>query len=193
MDDQSIARPALGPLGLPGELRTAGKKLLNQQCWCWGRDIRYKPGNLLLRYGFSRFRVPEGRQGSSAYTLELGEHSIVVWGWGVWYGDGREENLYLPRHTMRPELMAPGGPPSTVWSLEALPATRLPRRAEDWRRVRGLLQGCCAWLAEYELWIVATAGLPYRCDCVARWHKAAIPAEIMADQWRALGRICAAN
>jgi hypothetical protein len=193
MDCQTTALPVLAPLGLPGEVRSAGKKLLNQQCWCWGRDIRYKPGNLLLRYGFSRFRVPEGRQGSSAYTLELGERSIVVWGWGVWYGHGGEESLYLPRHTMRPELMAPGGPPSTVWSLEAMPTSRLPRRAEDWRRVRGLLQGCCATLAEYERWIMTTAGLAYRCDCVARWHRTSIPAESMAPQWHQLSWLCGAN
>ena len=31
---------------------------MEQQVWCWGRDVEYPDGNLLMQYGFERnFRM----------------------------------------------------------------------------------------------------------------------------------------
>jgi hypothetical protein len=54
----------IGPAGiqrpryLPRALRQWGETMIHQQCWNWGQDIRRRRGNLLLEYGFSRYRIP---------------------------------------------------------------------------------------------------------------------------------------
>ena len=63
--------------------------LLDQQMWCWGCDIRHGEGNVLLQYGFSRWRPPEGTLGSTAYQLEAPpSRQVVLWGFGVGIGTG---------------------------------------------------------------------------------------------------------
>ncbi len=180
-----------GRPGLPTRARQLGKTLFNQQCWCWGCDIRQSE-NLLLRYGFSRHRVPERQQGSSAYTIQLeNAATVIVWGWGLWYSDGGSTSLYLPRHELRPGLMELDTVPSSVWSLRELPSYQLPRTGREWARVRELLGQSCRWIGTYETWVAQTAGLAYRAECVARWQKKAIAAEDMAGQWQELADIAA--
>lgn len=185
----SVIQPAVQPsrIGLPAAVRKTGGVLLNQQCWCWGRDIRYAAGNLLLRYGFERYRVPEGKQGSSVYTAELAAGcAVVVWGWGLWWSDGGAQSVYLPRQTLRPSLMNVSSPPSSVWSLADLPPCHAPRSCQDWRRVRELLHTNALWISRYESWVIEAVGLPYRAECVAGWRKTRIAAEQMTQHWQEL-------
>ncbi len=176
--------------GLPAEARKLGGRLFNQQCWCWGCDIRQSE-NLLLRYGFTRHRVPAQQHGSSAYTLRENAATVIVWGWGLWYSDGGSASLYLPRHTLRPGLMAVEAAPSNVWSLNDLPSYQLPRSGHEWARVRELLGQSCRWIGRYETWVAEASGVGYRAECVARWHKNPIAAEEMAAQWQTLAEIAA--
>ncbi|HVF09872.1 MAG TPA: hypothetical protein VNA16_03670 [Abditibacteriaceae bacterium] len=66
---------------LSGRARALGKRLLAQQCWCWGQDVRYVEGNLLLRYGFERRRAPQWQSGATTYLLRhLPDRVIALWG-----------------------------------------------------------------------------------------------------------------
>lgn len=70
----------------PERLVSQGTKLLTQQCWYWGCDVRRAEGNLLLERGFTRTRPPAGAEGSTAYALEpaLGAQ-LTLWSFGFFY------------------------------------------------------------------------------------------------------------
>ena len=53
---------------VPPSVIREGKLLLDQQCWCWGQDIRHPEGNLLLTHGFVRERH-DTEKDLSRYTL----------------------------------------------------------------------------------------------------------------------------
>ncbi len=181
-------------LGLPSEVRRQGTPLLNQQCWCWGCDIRRAEGNLLLAYGFTRQRPPAGQQGSSAYSLRLvNGQALVLWGFGLFYGHPALGGLYLARSGFAPRLLDDPTPPAHAWSWEQLAAAYAPRDVQAWWRAHRLLALAADWIAGYERWVVTTYGLAYRAACVAAWRKAALPATAMADAWRDLAQRCAAR
>lgn len=178
--------------GLPVAVRRRGAPLLNQQCWCWGCDIRRAAGNLLLAYGCTRQRPPAGQQGSSAYTLWLPNgQALVLWGFGLFYGHPALGGLYLARSGFAPRLLDDPTPPAHAWSWEQLAAAYAPRDVQDWWRAHHLLALTADWIAGYERWVVATCGLAYRTACVAAWRKAALPAPAMAAAWRDLAQHCA--
>ncbi len=52
-------------LALEPELARRGRKLLHEQCSHWGADIRREEGNLLIEYGFERYRPPAEDNGCS--------------------------------------------------------------------------------------------------------------------------------
>jgi hypothetical protein len=137
-----------------------GTRLLHQQCWHWGWDIRHGAGNLLLDHGFSRYRV-EAEKGS-AYTLRR-EHGVTVtlWGFGMFYGVDGLGGLYLQRYGFAPRLLT-ADPPPTAIRLHDLPARRAPTTEDDWRVVGQLAPDAFRWIAAYERWVLETHGLAYR-------------------------------
>jgi hypothetical protein len=174
----------------PVELTRQGPALLNQQCWCWGWDIRRSEGNLLLARGFERKRVPEGEQGSSAYTLRLDDgYTVVLWGFGIFYG-GEEFGVFLPRAGFRPALASSTLATACWWRLDQVEARRPARDVEAWRGMHRLLAGAMRWIAAYERWVSTTFGPDYRRQCVGAWQKNTIPADDMADGWEALAALC---
>ena len=65
-----------------------GRALLYQQLWCWGQDICHPGGNVLRRYGFLAQRPAHPDRGGTAYVLDAcPERTLVLWGFGVFYGD----------------------------------------------------------------------------------------------------------
>jgi hypothetical protein len=165
-----------------------GRALLDQQLWCWGRDIVRPQGNVLLRYGFSRSRPPEGRFGSSAYTLRPDPRiRITLWGFGVFYGSAGSGGLFLKRRSFSP-LLTPQPDPGGAWSQADLPPVHSPASREECRTARRLLCGVLGWIAEYERWVRTELGPDHRRLCVAEWPKAALPADEMAEGWLKLAR-----
>ena len=162
--------------------RQLGQRLLNQQCWCWGCDIRHSAGNLLLDYGCERVRPPERRQGSSVYTWRDSSTTVVLWGWGLWYSRGGPQQLYLARYDVRPQLMELLQPPSTVWAMDDLPEARLPQEHEQ-QQAGALLCGACRWIVAYERWIHQTVGIDYRAECLQRWNKRSMGAIELCEHW----------
>lgn len=177
---------------IPAEVRRRGPVLLNQQCWCWGCDIRRTDGNLLIQHGFSRERAPEGERGSSMYRLWLSEARVVtLWGFGLWYGEPAHGGIYLSRVSWQPRLTGSAVPICPVWDLGKLPPMAEPVTEAEQASAIHLLAGALDWIADYEQWVVATIGLDYRQHCLLAWSKRTLRAELLAPIWQRLALRCA--
>ena len=131
-------------------LLKAGSRLLHQQCWMWGQDVRRPEGNLLLEYGFQRQRPPEGVCGSSQYTYPLdSSFCIRLWGFGLYYGN--EVGIYLNRYSFVPRRALL----KDCWQGEAM--SGLPRETD-----LHLLPEILRWLASYEEWIKQHTSAQYQ-------------------------------
>lgn len=179
---------------LPKAVHQAGRPLFEQQCWCWGHDVRRSAGNLLLEYGATRSRVPAEQRGSSNYCFQLSCGArLDLWGWGLWYGDGYAPSLFLRRDKLQVGLIERAAPLCDVWSLSQIPTVRTPHTWAEWLRMTSLLGHCCTWIAAYEQWVIEQAGLNYRQTCVADWQKPALPAHEMAERWQQLHQLIIAS
>jgi len=173
-----------------GKLARRGAPLLNQQCWCWGCDVRRPEGNLLLAHGFNRERVPPGKLGSSAYTLRLDRAVVVLWGFGLFWGQASLDGLFLPRQGFLPRLLDDAEPPRHVWDLAQLDAATIPDSQATWAHACRLLGNALQWVAGYEEWVGHTCGFAYRDACVSGWRKQSLPAADMPAHWRSLATGC---
>ncbi len=76
---------------------------MHRECSLWGADVRRPAGNLLIEYGFERYRPPVEVNGCSQYILNIGMHRrICLWGFGLYYG--RRRGIYLGRFQFNPRL-----------------------------------------------------------------------------------------
>ena len=176
---------------LPGEAAwvEAAAPLMNDQCWCWGQDVLYPGGNLLVRYGLERVagQGPRGRSG--VYTRSINDRG-AVWlrGAGVFYSRGSGAGIFLGRYDVRPRVIACDAPPLEKWSEQGLGAFPMAVESEQGMEAACLLvPEVCAWIADYELWIAETAGVEHREQCLQRWPKRSTPPEEFALRWRELG------
>jgi hypothetical protein len=166
--------------------------LLDQQMWCWGRDIRRRDGNVLLQYGFSRWRPPEGTLGSTAYQFDSpSSQQVVLWGFGLFYGDGAEGGLYLKRYAFAPLWCPNPDLRAALWRPEELPEFHSPQTPFERNSVQRLLSAALRWTAGYESWVLAKLGPDYRRQCLASWEKAVAEAEAVPGHWLRLAGTCA--
>lgn len=157
------------------QLLHRGSVLLHQQCWLWGCDIRRPEGNLLLAYGFVRQPDPEGKR-STQYTLPLTDGNIVrLWGSGFYFGD-EQEGVFLNRFAFEPRLVRFDETWQNPAQLKEAP------RYLDFQR----LSDACAWIAEYEAWVLEQHGTTYRQACAVGGPDASQPVANMAVRWREL-------
>ncbi len=171
-----------------GWVEAAGA-LMNDQCWCWGQDVLYPRGNLLIRYGLERTGVPGPGGRTAGYTRSIDDGGIVcLRGSGVLYAPGSGAGIVLGRFDVRPRLATGDDPPVERWiekGFAAFPfAVASERGIETARR---LVPELCAWIADYEHWIAETAGVEHREACLQRWPKRSTPAGEFAQRWSALG------
>ncbi len=61
------------------ELKKFGELLLHHQCWFFGRDILHPDGNLLVQYGFKRYKAPK-KTGTNRYRIVIGKSSRSICG-----------------------------------------------------------------------------------------------------------------
>ncbi|MFT4112466.1 hypothetical protein [Silvibacterium sp.] len=161
------------PLKWPHALARRGARLLDAQCWAWGQDIRREEGNLLLEYGFTRLRAPEGSGGCSQYTLALDEESIIrIWGFGVFAGT--REGVYLNRFAFVPRT----APRCDAWDASLLDSQP---RALSLEHVGAFLD----WAVRYESWIQERLGERYRPMTLNR-RSSAVQPDLIAG-WRRFG------
>lgn len=169
----------------------AAAALLDQQLWCWGRDVEGAKGNLLLQRGLRRERPPEGAVASSAYTGQFADGGqVILWGFGCFYGEPDLGGVFLQRYGFVP-LYTRLVRLSEVYRIEELPHLAVPRDASGLRAVRSLLGRLLDWIAGYEHWIAESQGLAYRELCLKeRPKKAAVPAQRLAREWDLLAKKC---
>ncbi|MDE2933479.1 MAG: hypothetical protein OXS47_06370 [Chloroflexota bacterium] len=168
----------------------AAQSLMNDQCWCWGQDVLYPRGNLLIGYGLERIaqQGPNGR--TAGYTCSINDHG-GVWlrGSGVLYSPGSGAGILLGRFDMRPRVTTPDAPPLETWiagGFTPFPFAAASERGSEAARL--LVPEVCAWIADYEHWIMETVGVDHREHCLQRWPKRQTPAGEFERRWRALGR-----
>jgi len=170
---------------------TAARKLLHQQLWCWGQDMK-APGpadNPLLAEGFVRHPRPRGQRGTSRYELSLADRSqIALWGYGAWFkAAGQERGTLLVRHRTGPQMVDLADL-ETAWFPDQLPAMDEPISPSECEAALTNLLGLCHWIAGYEERIRASHGTSYRDHC----HRAFEPERrhcapaALPDAWREL-------
>jgi hypothetical protein len=172
--------------GLPTTVRRRAIRLMNQQYWCWGQDIRRPEGNLLLAYGCQRVRPPAGVLGSTRYALSLrADCEITFWGFGLTFASAPAGTLFLPRSGFAPRLAPAGIQVAEIWSLDDVPSLPEPV-AGDWPQLCHLLASLTRWIAEYEEWVLTRYGAGYRAAVVAQLPYTTEPVEEMPLNWRQL-------
>ncbi len=188
--------PAAGRLRyLPHTMREWGETMIHQQCWNWGQDIRRRQGNLLLEYGFTRYRIPEElaetTQGCSAYRIRLPKKVILIlWAFGVFYCDPQYGGMFLARYRFLPKRLDASDLTLPIWREDQLPPRHTPRTDEEWRTTITLLARALRWIGEYERWVIEACGLRYRREGLKRWERETIPAEQAAADWERLAEAC---
>lgn len=178
----------LGPssLEIPSDLEALAGRLLDQQLWCWGRDVARREGNLLIDYGFER-HVPDGRavQTSSYSAKHPCGDSLALWSWGLFYGCPACGGLFLRRTSIAPCLTAESTCPHPHWPVGVLPRHRRPRTPEEAVVARTLLVRVARWIGRFEEWIRRTVGSEHRAACLREWHRVIGDSESLAGLWTA--------
>lgn len=171
---------------LPMPRRKRGAALLDQQLWCFGRDIWHTAGNALLRQGMRCYRTPPGKSGGHAYVCDLADGlQAVVWGFGVAALRRGVGMAYVSRQRFEPLWTRQDTLALPLWMADQLPAMRPPRRDEDVLSAAGLLTSLFHWLADYEDWVQDRLGAAHREACLKLWHRRVVaPASAMAAAWR---------
>jgi hypothetical protein len=164
--------------------------LLDQQLWCWGRDIARPEGNVLLGMGFRRHRPPDPRRGhGTLYTATLdGNAEVWLWGFGLLYRDPALGCVFLRRYGFDPVLIDRLPEPAAHRPEDLGPLTR-PATTTQLAAARALVRGVAGWVAGYEHWVAETLGLDYRAGVLdARDKKLGVPAAAIATSWERLAR-----
>lgn len=160
--------------------------LVDQQFWCFGKDIEHPLGNLLGRYGLSRQSPPPDTEYASIYRAELSAtRRIVLRGFGMFYGDDSRGGIFLSRAgvlrlTPAADLSQP------PWMIMDLPKMRAPI-AGDRDDVRWLMFDLIDWVRDYEIWVARLCGIAYRRAVVDGWRRMdrrVIEADRIARSWR---------
>lgn len=155
---------------VPPVVLREGRVLLDQQCWCWGQDVKHPDGNLLLTLGFTRERH-EGEKDLSRYT----SGSVRLWAFGLFF-----EGIWLLRQDFKIRL-APSTMLPDIWTVRDA-QIHYPATESEGEQLRAKLHDACAWIAGYEERVSST----WRAETVRRWEKKGVPASEMAAGWRAL-------
>lgn len=175
---------------VPSDVRKLGRVLLDQQMWCFGRDVSRAAGNALTEYGFSKISPPDEMNAPSCYVRKETEdrRETRLWGFGIVYSEKGVGSLFLERRKFSPRLLAGGRFGGGVWRASDMPRCRMPRSDADTAAAWRLLGGISARLAEYEAWVRDEFGEEYRRRCIASWPKKTVPADGMAESWMELAR-----
>lgn len=173
---------------MPQPVRRFGGKLMEQQLWCWGRDIEHPDENLLMGFGFERHRDCSTDDRSTCYRLDQDQLHVSLWGFGMFFGQRELGGLYLNRFDFCPQWAPVESLSLAIHWPDELPVFTRPRGRPQWQRARELWKSCLLWIANYETRVRSTVGLAYRRECVDDWLRPFVRAEKMAAAWRFLGR-----
>jgi len=181
--------PEPGSLILDRNLVDFGTRLLDQQLWCWGRDVLHPGRNLLVEYGFTQHRSERPKSSTTSYsaTHRCGVR-IALWSWGVFFGDQHRGGVFLRRFSFAPQTTPDASLPAPHWPEGWLPPHRPPATAEEVATAAELLSQACLWIAHYESWIADSLGAGYRAGCLRDWRRRVDFAGSLSDAWSGLGQ-----
>lgn len=170
------------------DLRRRAVALLDQQLWCWGRDVCRPQGNLLLGLGMCRYRSPVNGNDRTAYTGRVpGEGVVWLWGFGLAYWRPDVGGVFLRRYGFDPLLMPavlerPMHAPDELSHLLVRPATAGQRAT-----AAAAVRAAAGWIAGFEHWVAENHGTAYReATLAARGTPPAVSAREMARAWERL-------
>ena len=171
---------------MPQQVLRFGGRLMEQQLWCWGRDVERPEGNLLMAFGFDRHRDCEFDPQSTCYRLDRDELHVSLWGFGMFFGRRDLGGLYVNRFDFRPgwapiESLAEG-----IHWPEELPAFARPKGRSQWQRARALWSSLLCWIGDYEAWVQEAGGRSYRDETVETWLRPFVRADKMSAAWQFL-------
>lgn len=187
-EESGLALPRARGCPLPPRVRDQGAKLLNQQFWLWGQDVRRGEGNLLREFGFAHLRPPPGTQGSHAYFL--GEDRLALWGFGLVARWEDASEIYLGRFRFEPRFRAGDRRLADTFLPTQLAPLVSPRGEAEWEAALAAVAATPRWIAAYERWVLPRAGAEYRAACLARWKRTASAADEIAPGWDELAAAC---
>lgn len=161
---------------------------MEQQLWCWGRDIEHPDGNLLMRYGFERHRDQDAAERSTCYRFDQDRLHVSLWGFGMFFGRRDLGGLFLSRFEFCPSWAPVESLSLSIHWPDELPGFARPRGRAQWDCARRLWKWSQLWIADYEAWARGAAGLAYRRECVDTWLRPFARADKISAAWRFLGR-----
>jgi hypothetical protein len=148
----------------PSVHKASVRRLLGEQLQRLGADVRDPLMHRLLAVGMTRHRPPDGMRGATAYVWPVADGTLVVWGFGVWFGAPGEGSIFLGRHTPLPVRWAPfAEAPSHIHHPRALTAWKRPRVDGQTQIAHHLAARAMRWLARYEE-LVSEDGAPRSCE-----------------------------
>lgn len=160
---------------------------MHHQCWFFGRDILHADENLLIRYGFERYGVPEDEKGGNAYRLSQSEQrEIVLWGFGLFFGEKPCGGVFIRRYGFSPNFLTVGNLKLPIYKSEQLPLSQKPPSISEQKTVSRLTCAAIDWITEYEIWIEETCGKHWRKDCLQEWSNAALSPRQIKNGWKRL-------
>lgn len=184
-----FSRKVGGPF-FSAKLIKKGSRLLHTQCWFWGQDIRSPAGNLLVQYGFERFRPPEGVEGSSAYLLALvparETSCLILWGFGLFYGTEGAGGIFLDRFRFLPRWTPQHLLKLPLWRKDQLPDASVPEEASRLVVAARMCARLCAWIEAYERWVNGLMGTSYHARCLKSFPQATHSLTEHLQGWRDL-------
>lgn len=163
--------------------------LLDQQLWCWGRDVTRPQGNVLLGLGMCRYRSAAPGPGRTAYTGRVAGDGVVwLWGFGLLFCLPERGGVFLRRNRFEP-LLIERPPERPVHRSEDVGPLVRPVTARQKATAGELVRAAAAWAAGYEHWVAETFGRAYReATLTARERAPAISAGDMAGAWEHLAK-----
>ena len=162
-------------------------RMVDQQFWRWGCDVKHEDGNLLVRYGFERVPPPD-RQTASSSAYYLKPHAgarIVLRSFAVFYGDDGLGGLLLKRFDCRP-YRTPAAELEIVPHHESdLPLlVQSAPNDDDWRT---LAVDLVEQIIAYETWVMRIFGTKYvKKTLTARQKRPVASADETEAEWRRL-------
>ena len=171
---------------VPQTVRRFGGRMMEQQVWCWGRDIEHSDGNLLIDFGFERHRDRGILDRSTCYRLDCDRLHVSLWGFGMFFGNRKFGGLYLDRFDFCPRWAPVESLSLAIHWPEELPAFARPQGSLQWQYAHRLWKSSLLWIANYESWVRSTVGLAYRRECVGMWLRPFVRAEKISAAWRFL-------
>lgn len=174
---------------LPPAVLKPANRLLEQQFWLWGCDIRRPEGNILSQLGFEKVKAPaETGLNTSQYRCPLSiTCTIALWGFGVCVSDSSHGSVFVPRAGLRPRYCQSTLDTTSAWEPAWFERILLGETNRDLVPCYHLVGQLIDWIAWYECRVLEIAGQAHRQRSIETWKRPVVDHAPLAQQWLQLG------